>query len=158
MSMGDIYLTREGYERLSRELERLKSVCRKEISEAIGQARLHGDISENAEYDAAKEAQIMNEKKIRELEGNLSRVQIIDDEKMPKDEVRVGAKVTLRDLDSGEEFEYMLVTEEEADYTQGKVSLTSPVGKALLGRKENVEVEINAPARILKYKIIKITR
>ncbi len=156
--MTDIYLTRKGYEKLMEGLEYLKTVRRRELSKAIGQARAHGDISENAEYDAAKDAQGLNEKRIADLEGKLSRARILDGEDMAKDEVLIGATVKLKDSDSGEELEYTLVSEEEADYSQGKISIASPVGKALLGHKENDIVEIKVPAGILKYKILKISR
>ena len=158
MGTQDIYLTREGYEKLREELEFLKTVKRRELSKAVGEARSHGDISENAEYDAAKEAQALNEKRIAELEEKLSHARIIDDENIPKDEVLIGATVKLRDLDSGGELQYTLVSEIEADYGQGKISIASPVGKGLLGHKENETVEIKTPAGILRYKILKITR
>ena len=158
MGEGNVYLTREGYEKLKEELEYLKNVRRRELSKEIGQAIAQGDISENAEYDAAKEAQGLNEKKIAELEENLARGRIIDDENIPKDEVRIGARVELKDLDLGEELQYTLVSEVEADYAQGKISITSPIGKGLLGHKENEIVEIKIPAGILRYKILKISR
>ena len=158
MGMGDVYLTREGHEKLSKELEYLKTTKRRELSRAIGAARAHGDISENAEYDAAKDAQGMNEKKIAELEDKLARGRILDDEDMPKDQVLLGATVTLEDLDTEEQFDYMLVSEEEADYAQGKISVTSPVGQALVGHKINSVVQIKVPAGIIKYKILKISR
>ena len=158
MATGDVFLTREGYEKLIQELEHLKSFKRREFSKAIGEARLLGDLKENAEYHAAKEAQAHNEARIAELEFKLSRARIIDDEDIPKDEARIGAKVTLNDLDTGEELEYTLVSEEEADYDSGKISLTSPVGRVLLGHKVNDTVEVNVPAGVLKYKIIRITR
>ena len=140
------------------ELEALKTVQRRKFSKAIGEARAHGDIGENAEYDAAKEAQAHNEKKISELEGKLSRARIIDDEDIPKDRVLVGATVKLKDLDSEEEIEYTLVSEEEADYAQGKISTSSPVGSSLLNHKVNDIVEIKIPAGVLKYKIMAINR
>lgn len=158
MQKGKSYLTFEGYERLRKELEYLKTVKRKQLSKAIGEARSHGDISENAEYEAAKESQGMNEKKIAELEAKLCSAEILDDENMAKDEVLIGAKVKLKDLSSGEELEYMLVAEEEADYSQGKISISSPVGSGLMNHKEKEIVEIKVPAGILKYKILKITR
>ena len=158
MGKGDIYLTREGYEKLRKELEFLKNVKRRELSKAIGEARSHGDISENAEYDAAKERQGLNEKRIVEIEGKLSRARILDHEDIANDEVLIGATVRLKDLDSGEELEYTLVAEEEADYSQGKISVSSPVGLGLLNHKENEMVKIKVPAGILKYKILKITR
>jgi len=156
--MGNIYLTPEGFEKIRKEIEYLKKVKRKEISKEIGRAREHGDISENAEYDAAKEAQGLNEKKISELEQKLSSGNILDDEKIPKDEALIGATVSLKDLDSGETFEYTLVSELEGDISNGKMSVASPVGKALLGHKKNETVEITVPAGILHYKILKIER
>jgi transcription elongation factor GreA len=158
MTQGGSYLTHEGYEKLRKELEYLKTVKRKQLSKAIGEARAHGDISENAEYDAAKEAQGMNEKKISELDHKLAAAQIIDEEKMSKDEVLIGATVKLKDLDSGEELEYMLVAEEEADYAQNKISVTSPVGSGLVSHKKGDTVEIKVPAGVLKYKVLNISR
>ena len=154
---GDIYLTQEGYEKLVSELEHLKTVKRRLLSKAVGEARAHGDISENAEYDAAKDAQGHNEKDIAELEEKLSRARILDKD-IPGDQVLIGAKVKLIDMDTEEEMEYALVSELEADYNQNKISVTSPVGEALLGHKENEVVEIKVPAGLLKYKIIKISR
>jgi len=154
----DIYLTREGYEKLRKKLKHLATVKRRELARAVGKARDHGDISENAEYDAAKDAQGFNEKKIAELEDRLSNARILDDTNMPKDEALLGASVKLKDLDSGEEMEYMLVSEPEANYEENKISVTSPVGKGLLGHKKGQTVEIQVPAGILKYKILKITR
>ncbi len=158
MAQGGSYLSPEGYEKLRKELENLKTVKRKKLSRAIGEARAHGDISENAEYDAAKEAQGLNEKKIAELEHRLATAQIIDEEKMSKDEVLIGATVKLKDIDSGEELEYMLVAEEEADYAQNKISITSPVGSGLANHKKGDVVEIKVPAGVLKYKILGISR
>jgi len=155
--MEDVYLTRQGYDKLREELEYLKKEKRREISSMIKRAREFGDLSENAEYEAAKEAQALNEKKIAELEDKLSRGRIIEDENIIYDEVRVGAKVILKDMDSGEELRYIIMSEAEADYEQGKISLTSPVGKGLLGRKEGEVVEIEIPAGVLKYKILRIS-
>jgi len=154
---GEIYLTREGHDKLVKELEFLKTTKRRQLSKAIGEARSHGDISENAEYDAAKDAQGLNEKKIAELEAKLSCAQILSDD-IASDEVLIGATVKLLDLDTREEMEYTLVSELEADYNQGKISVSSPVGKGLIGHKENEAVEITIPAGVLKYKIIKISR
>jgi len=157
MKRKDIYLTRGGYEKLREELECLKTVRRRELCKEIEQARSYGDLSENAEYDAAKEAQALNEMRIAELEDKLVRARIIDDENIPKDKVFIGATVKLKDLNSGKELQYTLVSEEEASYDQGKISITSPIGKGLLGHKENEIIEIKVPAGIVKYKIIKIT-
>jgi transcription elongation factor GreA len=152
------YLTQEGYEKLHKELEYLKSVKRREISAAIGEARAHGDISENAEYDAAKDAQGLNEKRINELETYLATARVMDSDAMSSDEVLIGATVKLKDAKSGEELEYTLVAEEEADYAQGKISVTSPVGSALINHKVDDMVEIKVPAGVLKYKVLKISR
>ena len=156
--MEDIYLTRSGYEKLMQELDYLKKEKRRKLSKAIGEARAHGDIGENAEYDAAKEAQALNEKRIAELEDKLSRARIIDDEDIPKDRVLIGATVTLKDLDTQEVISYTLVSETESDYAEGKISLTSPIGAALLNHREKEIVEIKVPAGILKYEIVKIER
>lgn len=155
--MDEVYLTKEGHRKLTEELDFLKTVKRRDLSKAIGEARSHGDISENAEYDAAKEAQGLNEKRIAELEEKLSCARILD-ENIPHDEVLIGATVKLKDLDSGEELEYTLVSELEADYSQGKISVSSPVGKGLLNRKEGEIAEIKAPVGALRYKILKISR
>ncbi len=156
--MEDIYLTRKGYEKLTEELAFLKGEKRRKLSKAIGEARAHGDISENAEYDAAKEAQGLNEERVVDLEYKLSHARIIDDENMSKDEVLIGARVTLKDLGSQETLEYTLVSEVEADYNAGKISVTSPVGAALLNHREKEIVEINIPAGLLRYEILKISR
>ncbi|MFA5145338.1 MAG: transcription elongation factor GreA [Candidatus Omnitrophota bacterium] len=156
--MDEIYLTRGGHEKLTEELDRLKTQKRKQLSKAIGEARDHGDISENAEYDAAKDAQGLNEKHIAELEYKLAHARIIDNENISKDEVLIGAKVRIKDLDTEEELEYMLVSGAEADYAEGKVSIASPVGAALLNHKINDTIEIKVPAGILRYKILEISR
>lgn len=158
MDPQDVYLTKEGYQRLIGELEFLKNVKRKELSKAVGEARAHGDISENAEYDAAKEAQALNEQRIAELEEKLSHARILDYENIPKDEVLIGATVKLKDLSTEEELEYTLVSELEADYAQGKISISCPVGKGLLSHREGDTVEIKTPAGVLRYKILKISR
>ncbi|MDD4980912.1 MAG: transcription elongation factor GreA [Candidatus Omnitrophica bacterium] len=156
--MDEVYLTRSGYEKLMAELEFLKGEKRRQLSKAIGEARAHGDISENAEYDAAKEAQGMNEKQIAELEYKLANARIIDDENMPKDEVLIGAKVTLKDMDSEKTLEYTLVSEVEADYAEGKISVTSPIGAALLGHRKKEIVKVDVPAGALRYEILEISR
>jgi len=154
---ADIYLTQDGFEKLVGELEYLKTVKRRQISKAVGEARAHGDISENAEYDAARDAQAHNEKQIVELEDKLACVRILD-KNIPSDEVLIGATVKLKDMDTQEELDYTLVSELEADYAKGKISVTSPVGSGLLGHKINEVVKIKIPAGTLRYKIIKISR
>ncbi|MFH1380467.1 MAG: transcription elongation factor GreA [bacterium] len=157
--VGDgIYLTKDGFEKLREEMEHCKVVKRKEIARTLEHARSLGDLKENAEYDAAKEAQAKNERKIAELQEKLGNARIIEYENIPSDEVRIGATVKLKDLDSNEEITYTLVSELEADFSQGKISLNSPVGQGLSGAKEKQKVEIKIPAGILKYKILKISR
>jgi len=155
---GEVYLTKEGFQKLQDELDRLKRVERLRISKAIGEARLLGDLSENAEYDAAKDAQAHCEARISELEDMLARVRIIDHEDIPKDKAFIGAKVTLIDAETDSEERYMLVSHEEANYDEGKISIQSPIGKALLGHKVGEIVDIKVPAGVLKYKITKIER
>ena len=155
---ANLYLTRDGHEKLMKELEFLRNVRRREIAKEIEKARGYGDLRENAEYDAAKNDQAHNEERIAELEYKLANAQIIDDGRMSSDEVLIGATVKIQDLDTSEEIEYTLVSEMEADYSLGKISVSSPVGKALLNHKVGDEVEINIPAGVLKYNIIKISR
>ena len=155
---GGSHLTREGYEKLRKELEQLKTVKRREISKAIGLARAHGDISENAEYDAAKDAQGLNEKKIAELEHKLATAQMIDEDNMSKDEVLIGATVKLKDLKGDRDITYTIVSEEEADFSEGKISISSPVGSGLMNHKKGDMVEITVPAGVLKYRILSIDR
>ena len=156
--MERIYLTREGYEKLMHELEHLKIVKRKELSAAIEHARLLGDLKENAEYDAAKEASAFNEKRVYELEDKLSRAEIIENHDTCSESVCLGVKVKIVDLDSNEEVEYSIVGPDEANPVDGFISISSPVGKALLGHKEGEELKIEIPAGILRHKIIKISR
>ncbi len=156
--MGEVYLTKEGLRKLSEELERLKTTERRKIAKAIGAARLQGDLSENAEYDAAKDAQAHNEARIAELEAKLAQVRIIENEDIPAGQAFIGSTVTLRDLETGEEVVYQLVSAEEADYEAGKISIVSPVGKGILGKKAEETVSIQVPAGELNYKVLKIER
>ena len=158
MSGHGAYLTREGHEKLRKKLDHLTNVRRKEIIEDLKRAREHGDFSENAEYDSAKDAQALNEKMIGELQRDLASAQILDDKKIASDKVLLGAKVQLHDMVLEKELEYMIVSELEADFSLGRISVTSPIGRGLLGRKENETVEIQAPASVLKFKILKISR
>lgn len=154
----EVYLTRAGFEKLRDELERLQTKERTKIAKAIGEARLQGDISENAEYDAAKDAQAHNEARIAELERKLAKVRIIENENIPSDKVFIGAIVSLKDLESDENLKYMMVSPEESNYEENKLSIFSPIGKGLMGKKEGEVVEIKVPAGALRYKIIKIQR
>jgi transcription elongation factor GreA len=158
VAFDDIYLTQAGYEKLVHELEYMKNEKRRGLSKAIGEARAHGDLSENAEYDAAKDAQAANEAKIAELEFKLSHARIIENENISKDEILIGATVVLRDTDADKEFTYTLVSELEADYAAGKISVTSPLGKGLLGHKIGEDIEITVPAGTRHYKVITISR
>ncbi|MFH1691312.1 MAG: transcription elongation factor GreA [Candidatus Omnitrophota bacterium] len=158
MAGHEIFLTQKGYEKLQADLEHLKTVKRREVARQLEKARLLGDLSENAEYDAAREAQAHLEKRIAELNDKLSRSRIIENENIPKDKVYVGAQVKLRDEDTEEEMDYLLVSPPEADYAQNKISIESPIGKALIGHKVGTIVEINVPAGLLKYKILDINR
>jgi transcription elongation factor GreA len=152
-----VYLTRAGYQKLFNEMERLK-LERIKISRAIEEARLQGDISENAEYDAAKEAQAHNVAKTSDIEAKLARVRIIEDENIPNDKIYIGAIVTIKDLDEDETFKYMMVSPEESNYEENKLSIFAPIGKALMGHKAGEELQIKVPAGTLKYKILKIER
>ena len=158
MAEGRIKLTREGREKIVSELEVLKGEKRRQIAKDLAAARAMGDLSENAEYDAAKESQAMNERKIAELEGVLIRAEIINDDAMPKDEALLGATVRVKDEASGEEFDYVLVSEEESDFENNKISSSSPVGSALLGHKVGDKVEIQVPVGTLRYEIVGISR
>jgi transcription elongation factor GreA len=155
--MERIYLTREGYEKLTHELDYLKNVRRKEIANALEHARQLGDLRENSDYSAAKEAFSFNEKRIQELEEKLSRAEIIENLETCQETARIGSKIKLLDLDTNEEIEYNLVGPDEANPLDGFISITSPVGKAILGHKQNETVEITIPAGTLKYKILNIT-
>ncbi len=158
MAKDNIHLSKQAYEQFKEELEYLKTVKRRELSREIGRAITQGDISENAEYDAAKNAQGLNEKRIAELEDKFARAQILDDKDIAKDEIRIGATAKLLDLDREEELKYTLVAELEANFSEGKISVTSPVGRALLGHKVGDVVDITVPAGTLQYKVLGITR
>ena len=154
----EIYLTRAGYEKLCTDLEHLKTTERRRISKAIGEARLMGDISENAEYDAAKDAQAHCESRIAELETKLANVRIIEDQKIASDKVLIGALVSLKDMGAGDDMKYLMVSPEEANFEENKISIFSPIGKGLLGHKVGEVLDIKVPAGTLRYKIIKIER
>src|SRR5215470_13835912 len=147
-------MTRQGHEQLSEELRRLKAVERPAISAAIGRAREHGDISENAEYDAAKEKQAMIEARIRQIEDRLARAEIVDTSGQgAPDVVRFGTTVVLEDLDTGDEVTYRIVGEDEADVSRGLLSVTSPVARALIGKRREDEVQVAVPAGRRQYEV-----
>ena len=158
MGEGHVTLTREGRGKLVSELELLKNEKRREIAKDLAEARAKGDLSENAEYDAAKESQAMNEKRIAELEDTLMRARLIDESTMPKDIALFGATIKVKDQGTGEEFDYMLVAEEESDFEQNKISVSSPVGKAILGHRAGDVVDAVVPDGTIKYEILKISR
>jgi transcription elongation factor GreA len=157
-STGTVYLTKERMHELELELHEMKTKGRTEIADKIAEARSHGDLSENAEYDAAKEEQGLFELRVRKLELTLSRARIIASKDLPNDAVYILSDVTLEDLKSGELVTYKLVSPEEADFDVNKISVTSPIGKALLKKKLGETVKIIVPAGDLEYKIISISR
>ena len=155
--MQRIPLTPEGYRKLEGELERLLKIDRPKNIQAIAEARAHGDLSENAEYHAAKEQQSFIEGRIRELKGKLALADVIDPSKIKQSKVAFGAKVKVLDLEADEEYVFILVGPDEADAKSGKISLSSPVGRALIGKDVGDVATIKAPARTIEYEIVEIT-
>jgi transcription elongation factor GreA len=153
-----VYLTRERLVEIEQELRDLKTNGRKAVAQKIAEARGHGDLSENAEYDAAKEEQQHLELKISRLERTLARATIIEAKDLPNDKIYILSKVKIEDLKTKERCEYLLVSPEESDFDANKISVTSPIGKALLGRTKGDSVEIKVPAGILNYKILDVSR
>ncbi len=151
------YFTREGLEKIQKELDYLKNVKRREVSKQIQEAREKGDLSENAEYDAAKEAQGILEARIAHLESILARAQVLDTDDLDLSKVRILSTVHIENLTLNKEQRYTLVSEAEANLQEGKISVTSPVGRALLGRSVGEVVEVNVPVGVLRLKIKKIT-
>ena len=156
--MNRVYLTKEGYAKLRGELQRLEKEERPVVIESISRAREFGDLSENAEYAAAKERQMHLEKRIAELHDKLTRSELIDESQMPKDKAYLGATVTLKETKSGNNVTYMLVSTDESDFNANKISTESPVGKAMLGKKVGEKVEATVPAGTLNYEIVSIER
>ncbi|MDA0747797.1 MAG: transcription elongation factor GreA [bacterium] len=156
--MDRVYLTKEGYEKIRSELERLQTKERPAVIKSISLAREFGDLSENAEYHAAKEKQLFIENKIASLQDKLVRSEIIDESQMPKDKAYLGATVTVKDEQTGKKISYMLVSTDEADFEENKISTQSPVGRALLGKGVGEKVEAKVPVGTLKYEIISIER
>ncbi|NGM88624.1 transcription elongation factor GreA [Parapusillimonas sp. SGNA-6] len=156
--MSAIPLTARGAERLQAELHRLKTVDRPEVINAIAEARAQGDLSENAEYDAARERQAFIEGRILELEGTLSNAQIIDPAALDLDGKAVfGATVEIEDLESGERVTYQIVGDVEADIRSNLISVSSPVARALIGKGEGDVVEVKAPAGIREYEVLNVS-
>ncbi|MGB3809104.1 MAG: transcription elongation factor GreA [Parvibaculum sp.] len=154
--MERIPMTSEGHKALEEEIKFLKSIERPRIIKAIAEARAHGDLSENAEYHAAKEQQGLNESRVLELEDKMSRAEVIDVSKLSGDTVKFGAIVTLADEDTDEEVKYQIVGELEGDVKKGKVSVTSPIARALISKSVGDSVEVNTPGGGKSYEILKI--
>jgi len=152
------YYTEEGLQKLREELNHLRDIERPKASQAIAEARDKGDLSENAEYDAAKEAQGLLEMKISKLEELLANARLIDESQLDSDKVLVLSTVKLRNMLNKQEFTYTLVSESEADLKSGKISVTSPIGKGLLGKEKGEVAEITVPNGTLKFKILEISR
>lgn len=154
--MEKIPFTPEGFQRLKAELERLKTVERKEVIKAIEEARAHGDLSENAEYEAAKERQGHLEGRIQELSDRLARAEVIEPPKTPPERVQFGVKVRLLNLDTDEEVVYRLVGPYESDVEKGLLSVTSPLGRALIGKEVGDEIEVHTPSGVRTFEILEI--
>ena len=154
----EVLLTQEGVDKLEQELENLKTVKRVEIAERIKVALGFGDLSENSEYDEAKNAQAENETKIAELENKIRYAKIIDESEIDTKTVQVGNTVKLLDLEFDEEVSYTIVGSTEVDIAQNKISNESPIGSAILGAKKNQIVEVQAPAGVMQYKVLSITK
>ncbi len=155
--MQRVPMTKVGYQKLQDELDRLLKVERPKNIRAIAEARAHGDLSENAEYHAAREKQSFLEGRINELQSKLSLAQVIDTAKINQSRAAFGAKVKVLDIGADEEYIFTLVGTEEADVKTGKISISSPVGKSLLGKEAGDTVTIKAPARTMEYEILEIT-
>jgi len=152
-----VYLSREKVIEIEKELKELKTTGRKEMAQRIAEARSYGDLSENAEYDAAKDAQGLMELKISKLEELLSKVKIIDSSDMSNDKVHILSSVKVKNLNNSKTYDYTLVAAEEANLEQGKIAFTSPVGKALMGKAKGEIAEAKVPAGIIKFEILKIS-
>jgi transcription elongation factor GreA len=156
MTMERVPMTVEGFKRLEDELHHLKSEKRPRIIQQIAEARAHGDLSENAEYHAAKEAQGFNEARVAELEDSLGRADVIDTSKLSGTTVKFGATVTLVDEDTDEKVKYKIVGDYEASVKDGKISISSPIARALIGKSKNDSAEVVTPKGARSYEILKI--
>ena len=151
------YFTEEGLKKLREELKQLKSVERPKISQQIAEARDKGDLSENAEYDAAKEAQGLLEMRISRMEDMLAKARIIDESKIDTSHVQILNKVKIKNIKNSQQVEYMLVSESEADIKNGKISVATPIAKGLLGKEVGDVVEIKVPSGVMSFEIIEIS-
>jgi transcription elongation factor GreA len=154
--MEKIPMTAEGYQALDAELKRLKTSERPTVIQAIAEARAHGDLSENAEYHAAKDRQSFIEGRLAELEDKIARAQVIDVSKLSGKQIKFGATVNLLEEDSGEKSKYKIVGEDESDVKAGKISISSPIARALIGKEEGDVVEVMAPGGAKSYEIVKV--
>lgn len=157
MAKEIIYLTAEGYKKLKDDLDHMRSVERPAISAAIAEARDKGDLSENAEYDAAREAQGLLEMRIAKLEETIANARVIDESKIDKSKVQILSKVTLLNHNNNKQVVYTIVSENEANLREGKLAIGTPIAKALLGRKKGDIVEVTVPAGIIKFEILDIS-
>ena len=151
-----VYLSKERIRELEKELAEMKTSGRKSMAERIAEARSHGDLSENAEYDAAKEEQGLLELRISKMEDVLSRASVIDITNMPKDQAHILSTLTVKNLNNAKTYKYTLVSPEEADIDKGKISITSPVGQSFMGTKVKQVVQAKVPAGLIKFEILKI--
>jgi transcription elongation factor GreA len=156
MAMEKVPMTIEGFKKLEAELHRLKVEERPRIIQQIADAREHGDLSENAEYHAAKEAQGLNEAKVAEIEDKIGRAEVIDTSKLSGNKIKFGATVALEDEDSGDKVKYKIVGEDEADVRDGKISITSPIARALIGKAKGDSAEVTTPRGTRSYEILKV--
>lgn len=154
---GKIPITKKGLEKMRKDLQRLKKEERPKVIQAIAEARSHGDISENAEYEAAKEKQSHVEGRIKWLEDRIARANVIDTDNVPKDRVVFGTTVLLEDSDSGKEIRYMIVGEDEADVDNGSISVVSPIARALIGKRIDDIAKVNTPDGLREFVILNIS-
>ena len=158
MPQKEILLTYEGMKKLEEELEYLKTVKRREVAQKIKEAREQGDLSENAEYDAAKDEQRDIEARIEELEKILKNAEVVDEDEVDLERINIGCKVKILDIEYNEELEYKIVGSTEANSLKGKISNESPVGKALIGTKVGDVINVETPAGVFQYKVLEIQR
>ncbi len=154
--MERVPVTIAGYKSLEEELQRLKSVERPRIIAAISEARAHGDLSENAEYHAAKEQQGLNEARVAELEDKISRAEVIDTSKLSGATIKFGATVSMTDDDSGDKVKYTIVGDTEANLREGKISISSPIARALIGKSKGDNVEVTTPKGSRSFEVLKV--
>jgi len=157
MNNQEIFLTKEGLKNLKEEIKYLEEIKRKEIQNEISQALKYGDITENAEYNIASEAQRMNEINIVRLKQKLSRVKVVEEDSCSEG-IGIGTTLKLKNLDSGKKLEYIFVPDDQIDFNQHKISINSPLGQAFIGYQEGEEIEIEVPIGMLRYKILKILK